>query len=261
MASALYIARSGLDAQQTRMSVTANNLANVSTTGFKKGRASFEDLLYETVNQPGASSTQNTELPSGLLLGSGVRTVATAKIFTPGSMVQTDSSLDMAIEGRGFFQVLMPDGSTAYTRDGSFSMNSQGQLVTSSGYQLDPAISVPAETLSVTIGVDGTVSALVAGSAQPTQIGSVLLTDFINPQGLQASGQNLYKETVSSGAPQQGTPGLNGLGEIRQGSLEGSNVNVVEELVNMIETQRAYEMNSKAIQTVDEMLQFVSQTL
>jgi len=261
MASALYIARSGLDAQQTRMAVTANNLANVSTNGFKKGRASFEDLLYDTVNQPGASSTQNTELPSGLLLGNGVRTVATAKIFTQGSMVQTDSSLDMAVEGRGFFQVLMPDGSTAYTRDGAFSMNSQGQLVTSSGYQLDPAITVPAETLSVTIGVDGTVSALVAGSAQPTQIGSVQLTDFINPQGLQAIGQNLYKETVSSGAPQQGTPGLNGLGEIRQGSLEGSNVNVVEELVNMIETQRAYEMNSKAIQTVDEMLQFVSQTL
>jgi flagellar basal-body rod protein FlgG len=261
MASALYIARSGLDAQQTRMAVTANNLANVSTNGFKKGRASFEDLLYDTVNQPGASSTQNTELPSGLLLGNGVRTVATAKIFTPGSMVQTDSSLDMAIEGRGFFQVLMPDGSTAYTRDGAFSMNAQGQLVTSSGYQLDPAISIPAETLSVTIGVDGTVSALVAGSAQPTQIGSVQLTDFINPQGLQAIGQNLYKETVSSGAPQQGTPGLNGLGEILQGSLEGSNVNVVEELVNMIETQRAYEMNSKAIATVDEMLQFVSQTL
>jgi flagellar basal-body rod protein FlgG len=261
MASALYIARSGLDAQQTRMAVVSNNLANVSTTGFKKGRPSFEDLLYETVNQPGASSTQNTELPSGLLLGSGVRTVSTAKIFTQGSMVQTDSSLDMAIEGRGFFQVLMPDGSTAYTRDGSFSMNAQGQLVTSSGYQLDPAISVPAETLSVTIGVDGTVSALVAGSAQPTQIGSVLLTDFINPQGLQAVGQNLYKETVSSGAPQQGTPGLNGLGQVRQGSLEGSNVNVVEELVNMIETQRAYEMNSKAIATVDEMLQFVSQTL
>ncbi len=261
MASALYIARSGLDAQQTRMAVTANNLANVSTNGFKKGRASFEDLLYDTVNQPGASSTQNTELPSGLLLGNGVRMVSTAKIFTQGSMTQTDSSLDMAIEGRGFFQVLMPDGSTAYTRDGAFSMNSQGQLVTSSGYQLDPAITIPAETLSVTIGVDGTVSALVAGSAQPTQIGSVQLTDFINPQGLQAIGQNLYKETVSSGAPQQGTPGLNGLGEIRQGSLEGSNVNVVEELVNMIETQRAYEMNSKAIQTVDEMLQFVSQTL
>ena len=261
MASALHIARSGLDAQQTRMSVVANNLANVSTTGFKKSRPSFEDLLYETVNQPGAASSQNTELPSGLMLGTGVRTVSTAKTFTQGTLVQTDNSLDMAIEGRGFFQVLMPDGGTAYTRDGSFSMNSQGQLVTSLGYQLDPAISVPAETLSVTIGSDGTVSALVAGSAQPQQVGSVQLTDFINPQGMQAVGQNLYKETVSSGSPQQGTPGLNGLGLIVQGSLEGSNVNVVEELVNMIETQRSYEMNSKAIQTVDEMLQFVSQTL
>ena len=195
------------------------------------------------------------------MLGTGVRTVSTAKTFTQGTLVQTDNSLDMAIEGRGFFQVLMPDGGTAYTRDGSFSMNSQGQLVTSLGYQLDPAISVPAETLSVTIGSDGTVSALVAGSAQPQQVGSVQLTDFINPQGMQAVGQNLYKETVSSGSPQQGTPGLNGLGLIVQGSLEGSNVNVVEELVNMIETQRSYEMNSKAIQTVDEMLQFVSQTL
>lgn len=261
MASALHIAKSGLDAQQTRMSVVANNLANVSTTGFKKGRPAFEDLLYETVNQPGASSSQNTELPSGLLLGTGVRTVSTGKIFTQGTLEQTENSLDMAIEGRGFFQVLMPDGSTAYTRDGAFSMNSQGQLVTSSGYQLDPSITVPAETLSVTIGTDGTVSALVAGSAAPTQIGAVQLTDFINPQGLQAVGQNLFKETVSSGSPQQGTPGLNGLGLLVQGNLEGSNVNVVEELVSMIETQRSYEMNSKAIKTVDEMLQFVSQTL
>ncbi len=261
MASALHIAKTGLDAQQTRMSVIANNLSNVSTTGFKKGRPAFEDLLYETVSQPGASSSQNTELPSGLMLGTGVRTVATAKIFTQGSLVQTDSSLDVAVEGRGFFQILLPDGSTAYTRDGSFSMNSQGQLVTASGYQLDPAISIPAETLSVTVGSDGTVSALVAGSNAPTQIGSLQLADFINPQGLQPIGQNLYKETVSSGSPQAGTPGLNGLGTLRQGSLEGSNVNVVEELVNMIETQRSYEMNSKAIQTVDEMLQFVSQTL
>ena len=261
MASALHIAKTGLDAQQTRMSVIANNLSNVSTTAFKKGRPAFEDLLYETVSQPGASSSQNTELPSGLMLGTGVRTVATAKIFTQGSLVQTDSSLDMAVEGRGFFQALLPDGSTAYTRDGSFSMNSQGQLVTSSGFELDPAITVPAETLSVTVGTDGTVSVLVAGSSTPTQVGSIQLADFINPQGLQPVGQNLYKETVSSGSPQAGTPGLNGLGTLRQGSLEGSNVNVVEELVNMIETQRSYEMNSKAIQTVDEMLQFVSQTL
>jgi flagellar basal-body rod protein FlgG len=261
MPSALHIAKTGLDAQQTRMSVIANNLANVSTTGFKRSRPAFQDLLYETVAQPGAASSQNTELPSGLMLGIGVRTVATGKIFTPGGLTKTDSSLDMAIDGRGFFQVLMPDGSTAYSRDGSFSMNSQGQLVTASGYQLDPAITIPAESLSVTIGTDGTVSALVAGSSTPTQVGSVQLADFINPQGLQPVGENLYKETVSSGSPQAGTPGLNGIGTLLQGNLEASNVNVVEELVNMIETQRSYEMNSKAIKSVDEMLQFVTQTL
>jgi flagellar basal-body rod protein FlgG len=195
------------------------------------------------------------------MLGTGVRTVAAGKIFTQGTLAQTDNSLDIAIQGRGFFQVLMPDGSTAYTRDGSFAMNSQGQLVTAAGYAVDPAITIPAETLSITVGTDGTVSALVAGSNAPTQVGAIQLADFINPQGLQAIGDNLYKETVASGNPQAGTPGLNGTGTLIQGNLEGSNVNVVEELVNMIETQRAYEMNSKAIKTVDEMLQFVSQTL
>ena len=261
MASALHISRSGLDAQQTRLAVVANNLANVSTTAFKKGRPVFEDLLYQTVSQPGANSSQNTELPSGLMLGLGVRTVATGKIFTQGTLSQTDNSLDMGIQGRGFFQILMPDGSTAYTRDGTFSMNSQGQMVTSSGYTLDPAITIPAEMQSLTIGSDGTVTALTAGSTTPTQIGSVLLSDFINPQGLQPVGQNLYTETVSSGSPTQGTPGLNGLGTLVQGSVETSNVNAVEELVNMIETQRSYEMNSKAIKTEDEMLQFITQTL
>ncbi len=261
MPLALHIAETGLSAQQTRMSVIAHNLANAGTTGFKKGRASFEDLLYQTVSQPGASSSQNTELPSGLMLGSGVRTVSTEKIFTQGSLTRTDSSLDVAIQGRGFMQILLPDGSTAYTRDGSFSMNSQGQLVTSSGYELDPSITIPSETLSVTIGDDGTVSVLTAGSSAPTQVGSLQLADFINEQGLQAIGQNMFKETVSSGSPQTSTPGLNGLGTLIQGSLETSNVNVVEELVSMIETQRTYEMNSKAIQTVDEMLQYVSQQL
>ena len=261
MASALHISRSGLDAQQTRLAVVSNNLANVSTTAFKKGRPVFEDLLYHTVSQPGANSSQNTELPSGLMLGLGVRTVATGKIFTQGTLSQTDNSLDMGIQGRGFFQILMPDGSTAYTRDGTFSMNSQGQMVTSSGYTLDPAITIPAEMQSLTIGSDGTVTALTAGSTTPTQIGSVLLSDFINPQGLQPVGQNLYTETVSSGSPTQGTPGLNGLGTLVQGSVETSNVNAVEELVNMIETQRSYEMNSKAIKTEDEMLQFITQTL
>lgn len=261
MPSALHIAQTGLDAQQTRMSVIANNLANVSTTGFKKGRAAFEDLLYETVSQPGGSSSQNTELPSGLMLGSGVRTVNTEKIFTQGSLQRTDSSLDVAIQGRGFLQILLPDGSTAYSRDGSFSINSQGQMVTSTGYELDPSITIPSETQSVTIGNDGTVTALTAGSTAPQQIGSLQLSDFINAQGLQPIGQNLFKETVASGSPQTSTPGLNGLGSLIQGSLEASNVNVVEELVSMIETQRSYEMNSKAIQTVDEMLQYVSQQL
>jgi flagellar basal-body rod protein FlgG len=261
MPTALHIARSGLDAQQTRLSVVSNNLANVSTTAFKKGRPAFEDLLYQTVNQPGANSSQSTELPSGLMLGLGVRTVATGKIFTQGTLQQTDNNLDMAIQGRGFFSVLMPDGSTSYTRDGTLSLNSQGQMVTSSGYTLDPSINIPAGTQSVTIGSDGTVSALAAGAAAPTQIGSVLISDFINPQGLQPIGENLYKETVSSGSPTQGTPGLNGLGTLVQGSIEGSNVNPVEELVNLIETQRSYEMNSKAIKTVDEMMQFVTQTL
>ncbi|MFT4585677.1 MAG: flagellar basal-body rod protein FlgG [Gammaproteobacteria bacterium] len=261
MPSALHIAKTGLDALQTRMSVISNNLANVGTTGYKKSRASFEDLLYETVSQPGGSTSQNTELPSGLMLGTGVRTVSTEKIFTQGSLARTESSLDVAIQGRGFLQVLLPDGATAYTRDGSFSINSQGQVVTSSGYELDPSLTVPTETLSLTIGSDGTVTAQTAGSTATTQIGSLQLADFINPQGLQAVGQNLFKETSASGSPQASTPGLNGLGTLIQGSLEASNVNVVEELVNMIETQRSYEMNSKAIQTVDEMLQFVSQQL
>jgi len=258
---ALHVAKSGLDAQQTRMSVIANNLANVSTNGFKKGRASFEDLLYQTVRQPGASSSQNSELPSGLMLGTGTRIVSTEKLFTQGSLQQTDNPLDTAIQGRGFFQILMPDGSVAFTRDGSFEINAQGQLVTSQGYELDPGVTVPAETLSVTVGSDGVVSALTAGANAPQQIGNIQLVDFINPQGLQPIGENLYRETVSSGNPQAGNPGLNGLGTLIQGSLEGSNVNVVEELVSMIEAQRAYEMNSKAVQTVDEMLQFTTQTL
>lgn len=261
MEPALWIAKTGLDAQQTRMAVISNNLANVNTTGFKRGRASFEDLLYQTVRQPGASSSQNSELPSGLMLGTGVRIVSTEKEFSQGNVVQTDNSLDLAVQGRGFFQILLPDGTLAYTRDGSFEMNSQGVVVTSSGYELQPAITVPSGTISVTVGSDGTVSALVAGQSAPTQIGSLQLTDFINPLGLQPMGENLFKETLSSGTPQTGTPGLSGLGTLVQGSLESSNVNVVEELVNMIETQRSYEMNSKAISTVDQMLQYVSQNL
>jgi flagellar basal-body rod protein FlgG len=261
MNKALWVAKTGLEAQQTRMSVISNNLANVNTTGFKRDRAVFEDLLYQNVRQVGAQSSQDTRLPSGLQLGTGVRTVATEKIHTLGNVVQTGNSLDVAIQGRGFFQVLKPDGNIGYSRDGSFKMDETGQLVTSSGYVIQPAITIPNNSTSLTIGSDGVVSSLTPGSATPTQLGSIQLADFINPGGLQAVGQNLFDETASSGSPSTGTPGLNGLGTVIQGALETSNVNVVEELVNMIETQRAYEMNSKAIQTTDRMLQFVTNNL
>ncbi len=261
MNPALWVAKTGLDAQQTRLAVVSNNLANVNTTGFKRSRAVFEDLLYQNIRQVGAQSSQNTQLPSGLSLGTGVRPVATEKLFTQGNLVQTSNPLDMAIQGRGFFQVNTPDGTLAYTRDGSFQVDAQGQMVTSNGYILQPAITVPQSTISVTIGSDGVVSALVAGSTAPTQIGNLQLADFINPTGLQPIGENLYRESTASGSPQTGTPGLTGLGTLVQGSVESSNVNVVEELVNMIETQRAYEMNSKAISTADQMLQYVNNNL
>lgn len=261
MNQALWIAKTGLDAQQTRMEVVSNNIANVNTTGFKRERAVFEDLLYQNVRQVGANSTQDTQLPSGFSLGTGVRVVATEKLHSQGNLVNTDNPFDLAVQGKGFFQILMPDGSLAYTRDGSFQINQDGQLVTSSGYEVQPSITVPEGALSVTIGSDGTVSALLPGSTAPTQIGSLQLTDFINPAGLQPVGQNLLIESGSSGAPQTGTPGLNGLGTLTQGAVESSNVNVAEELVNMIETQRAYEMNSKAIQSADQMMQFVTNNL
>lgn len=261
MTQALWIAKTGLDAQQTRMSVIANNLANVNTTGYKYSRPIFNDLLYQTVRQPGAQSSQNTEIPSGLLLGTGVRTMSTQKFYSQGNIIQTENPTDIGITGNGFFEILMPDGSTAYTRDGTFQLDSQGQMVTSNGFILQPAITVPANTQSMTIGEDGVVSVLVAGSTAPTQIGSIQLADFINPSGLQPIGDNLMKETAASGAATLGTPGLTGLGRTVQGSLESSNVNVVAELVNMIETQRAYEMNSKAISTTDQMLQYASNNL
>ena len=261
MNQALWVAKTGLDAQQTRMAVIANNLANVNTTGFKKGRASFEDLLYQNVRQAGGQVSQDTTLPSGLMLGTGVRTVATEKVHTQGNLIQTNNALDVAIDGRGFLQVLTPGGSTAYTRDGSFKLNSQGQLVTPGGYQLQPAITIPANAQSVTIGSDGVVSVQVSGSAAPSSVGNITLSDFINPGGLQPIGKNLYIETASSGTPQAGNPGQSGLGSLAQGSLESSNVNVVEELVNMIEAQRAYEMNSKAIQASDQMLAYANNNL
>ena len=261
MNSSLWAAKTGLDAQQTKMSVISNNLANANTNGFKSSRAVFEDLLYQNRRQPGAQSSQDTRYASGTMLGTGVRLVATQKVFSQGVVGQTDNALDVAVNGRGFFEILLPDGSLAYTRDGSFQLNDQGELVTSSGYPVQPGISVPSGAQSITIGTDGTVSVKLQGQAAPVQQGTLQLTDFINPGGLEPRGENLYLETASSGAPQTGTPGLNGLGTITQGALEGSNVNVVEELVNMIMAQRTYEMNSKAIATSDQMLEYATNTL
>jgi flagellar basal-body rod protein FlgG len=261
MNPALWAAKTGLDAQQTRMAVTSNNLANVGTTGFKKGRAVFEDLLYQNHRQVGASTSQDTVSPTGLSLGTGVRVVATEKTFTQGNLAQTGNALDVAISGRGFFQVLMPDGTMGYTRDGSFKVSPQGELVTASGYAVQPGITLPDGSQSITIGKDGVITAQIAGQSAPTQIGSLQLFDFINPAGLQPRGENMYVESAASGTAQSGTPGLNGLGMTEQGSLEASNVNVVEELVTMIETQRAYEMNSKAISTTDQMLEYITNQL
>jgi len=255
----LYIAATGMNAQQAQMDVISNNLSNVSTNGFKGSRAVFQDLIYQTLRQPGANSTQQTELPSGSQIGTGVEQVATERLYTQGNLQQTGNSKDIAINGNGFFQVQMPDGTTAYTRDGSFQTNAQGQLVTSSGYQVIPAITIPQNATSMTIGTDGAVSITVAGSTTNQTIGTVQLATFINPAGLESKGQNLLMETASSGAPNVSTPGLNGAGTLNQGFVEASNVNVVQELVNMIQTQRAYEINSKAVQTSDQMLQTLSQ--
>jgi flagellar basal-body rod protein FlgG len=237
----------------------ANNLANVSTNGFKRQRPIFEDLLYQTLRQPGAQSSQLTQYPTGLQIGTGVTPVATVRIFTEGNLQQTGNTLDLAIEGRGFFQILLPDGSTAYTRDGAFQLDSQGQVVTASGYQLQPAITIPSDALSVTIGADGTVSVTQPGSTNPTQVGNIQLADFVNPAGLQSKGENLFLETASSGPPTVNDPGTNGLGTLAQGYVETSNVSVTEELVNLITAQRAFEINSRAIRTSDEMLARLAQ--
>jgi len=255
----LWISKTGLDAQQTQMDVIANNLANVSTNGFKRSRAVFEDLLYQTLRQPGAQSSQQTQLPSGLQLGTGVRPVATEHVFTQGNLQQTGNSKDIAIQGQGFFQVLRPDGSTAYTRDGSFQTDFEGQLVTSSGYYVQPAITIPPNAQSITVGRDGVVSVTTQDSAAPVQVGHLQLATFVNPAGLLSVGENLYVETASSGTPNVTNPGTDGAGLLNQGYVETSNVNVVEELVNMIQTQRAYEINSKSVQTSDQMLQRLTQ--
>ncbi len=261
MSQALWIAKTGLDAQQTKMSNIANNLANAGTTGFKASRAIFADLLYQNVRQVGAQTSQDTELPSGLSLGTGVRTVATERLFTQGNLQKTENSLDMAIQGRGFFQVLLPDGTQGYTRDGTFQVSDQGELVTAAGFPVAPSITIPENATSVTIGGDGTISVRLPGASATSQLGTMQLADFVNPAGLQPIGDNLFIESGASGSPQTGNPGLNGLGRILQGHVESSNVNVVEELVNMIETQRAYEMNSRSISTTDQMLQYVANNL
>lgn len=257
----LWVSKTGLEAQQNRLSTISNNLANVNTTGFKRDRAVFEDLIYQNVRQAGAQTSQDTELPSGLMLGTGVRTVATQKMHTQGNILQTKNKLDVAVQGRGMFQIAKPNGDIAYTRNGAFQVSSEGIIVTASGYPVQPTITVPPNAASITIGSNGAVSITTPGIAEPQQIGQIQLADFINPSGLQPIGENLFLETTASGAPIIANPGDNNTGTLIQGALEGSNVNVVEELVNMIETQRAYEMNSKAISTMDQMLQFVNNQL
>ena len=259
MIRSLWIAKTGLEAQQLQMDTISNNLANVNTTGFKRSRTLFEDLLYQNLREPGAASSQQTNIPSGLQIGTGTRPVATERIHTQGNVQQTGNKLDVAINGEGFLQVLLPNGTIAYTRDGSFQSNAQGQIVSANGYTLQPAITLPADAESVEIGSDGTVSVKQAGAAALVQIGSIQLATFINPSGLQSKGANLYMDTAASGVPRINQPGVNGAGTLTQGYLETSNVNVVEELVNMIQTQRAFEINSKAITASDQMLQKLSQ--
>ncbi len=261
MMSALWISKTGLSAQDTRLSTIANNLSNASTVGYKRDDVVFEDLLYQIKRQPGAQSSQNTQLPSGLQLGTGVRVVGTQKEFSMGSLQITEKPLDIAINGRGFFEILLPDGNIAYTRNGEFHINSDGEIVTARGMVLQPGLVIPDDAQNVSISEDGIVQVTRFGEAAPQQVGQIQTVDFINPSGLQAIGVNLFVETAASGAPQQGLPGTNGLGRLEQGALESSNVDVVEELVNMITTQRTYEMNSKVISTADQMLQFISQTL
>jgi flagellar basal-body rod protein FlgG len=259
--AALHVARTGLDAQQSRMQVIANNLANVNTTGFKRDRANFQTLAYQTMITPGSPSSGDNKYATGLAYGTGVRIDGTQKIDTQGTPTQTGNSLDVMVQGSGFFQVQMPDGTTAYTRDGNFTQTAEGLLVTSDGMPVLPNITLPQNTTAITIGTDGTVSATVSGQTAATQVGQIQTATFTNPSGLASLGNNLMQETAASGNPQVGNPGVDGHGTLLAGSLEGSNVNVVEELVDMIECQRAYEVNSKAIKASDDMLQYVNQQL
>lgn len=254
MIRSLWIAKTGLDTQQTNLDVISHNLANVSTDGYKRQRAIFEDLLYETLRQPGAQSSAQTQIPSGLQIGTGAKPVATEHIFTQGSLQRTDNALDIAINGNGFFQIQMPDGTLAYTRDGAFQKDSTGQIVTANGYPLSPAITIPSDAISVTISTDGIVSVVQPGSSTPVQLGNIQLANFVNNGGLQSKGGNLFVETASSGTPTPNTPGTNGTGLLNQGMVETSNVNVAEELVSMIQAQRAYEINSRVVSSSDAML-------
>jgi flagellar basal-body rod protein FlgG len=259
MIRSLWIAKTGMEAQQTQLDTISHNLSNVATNGYKRSHAVFEDLIYQNLRQTGANTTEQTQLPTGLQVGLGVRAVATSRIFSQGNLQQTTNNLDLAIKGNGFFQIQQPDGTTAYTRDGSFQLDANGQIVTNNGYTLLPGITVPANAQSLTVGADGTVTVTVPGNAQPQNLGQIQLANFINPAGLEPRGQNLFTETASSGAPNAGAPNANGMGALQQGFVETSNVNVVEELVQMIQTQRAYELNSKAVQTSDQMLQKLAQ--
>ena len=259
MIRSLWIAKTGMEAQQTQLDTISHNLSNVSTNGYKRSHAVFEDLIYQNLRQAGANSTEQTVLPTGLQVGLGTRAVATSRIFSQGNLQQTTNNLDIAIKGNGFFQIQMPDGTTSYTRDGSFQVDANGQMVTNNGYTLLPGIIIPANAQTLTIGSDGTVSVTTPGNTAPQTLGQIQLANFINPAGLEPLGQNLFAETAASGTPNTGAPTTNSLGALQQGFVETSNVNVVEELVAMIQTQRAYELNSKAIQTSDQMLQKLAQ--
>ena len=259
MIRSLWVAKTGMEGQQTKLDAISNNLANVATNGFKRGGVLFEDLMYQNIRPSGAATGEQTQLPTGLQLGLGTRVAATTRNFSQGTLQQTGGNLDLAIQGSGFFQVTMPDGTVGYTRDGAFQLNANGQLVNAAGYPVQPAIAIPANALAVSVAKDGTVNVTVPGQAAPVAVGQLQIAAFANPAGLDPRGGNVFAETASSGAPQAGAPGAAALGTLQQGFLEGSNVNVVEELVAMIATQRAYELNSKAVQTSDQMLQRLGQ--
>jgi len=259
MIRSLWIAKTGMEGQQTKLDAISNNLANVATNGYKRAGVVFEDLMYQNLRQAGSATSEQSTLPTGLQLGLGVRVAATSRNFSQGTLNQTSNNLDLAVEGNGFFQIQLPDGTAGYTRDGAFQLDANGQLVTQAGYPVQPGITIPANARSVSIGKDGAVSVTLPGQTAPQAVGQLQLAHFVNPAGLDPLGGNLFAETASSGSASAGAPGNNGLGTLRQGFVEGSNVNVVEELVTMIATQRAYEMNSKAIQTSDQMLQRLGQ--